>query len=197
MLNAIWMGLILAGFFVAGFHGHVGAVTTAATEAAKGAVETAISLAGVMALWLGLTRIAEEAGIMQAFARLISPLTRWLFPSVPREHPALGAMAMNLSANFLGLGNAATPLGLKAMQELRKLAPADTDEATPAMITFMVLNTSSPTIIPGTLIALRAAHGSGNPAEIVVPTFVATLVAGVVGLTIDAWYRRRHSGVKR
>ncbi len=190
MLNAIWMGLIVAGFLVAGVHGHVGAVTTAATEAAKGAIETAGSLAGVMALWLGLTQIAEESGLMQALARLISPLTRLLFPTVPRDHPALGAMAMNLSANFLGLGNAATPLGLKAMQELKSLIPGDSDEASPAMITFMVLNTSSPTIIPGTLIALRAAHGSNSPGEILVPTFAATVIAGVAGLLADAWCRR-------
>lgn len=193
MLNAIWMGLILAGFLVAGWHGHVGVVTTAATEAARAAIDTAIGLSGVMALWLGLTRIAEASGLMQGFARLIAPLARLLFPSVPRDHPALGAMAMNLSANLLGLGNAATPLGLKAMQELKKLAP-DSDEATPAMITFMVLNTSSPTLIPGTLVALRAAHGSTNPAEIVVPTFVATVVAGLVGLLADAWFRRRYAG---
>lgn len=196
MLNAIWMGLILAGFLVAAAHGHVGAVTTAATEAAKAAIETAIHLAGVMALWLGLTRIAEESGLMQAFTRLISPVTRLLFPSVPRDHPAMGAMAMNVSANLLGLGNAATPLGLKAMQELKKLAPPDSDEATPAMITFMILNTSSPTIIPGTLIALRAAHGSANPADIVLPTFLATVVAGATGLLVDAWYRRRYAGKK-
>ncbi|MCG0237744.1 MAG: spore maturation protein [Firmicutes bacterium] len=189
-MNAVWLVLILMGVAVAGARGEVGAVTEAATAAAEGAIETAFHLAGVMALWLGLARVAEEAGMMQGLARLLGPLTRRLFPSVPRDHPALGSMAMNLSANLLGLGNAATPLGLKAMQDLQSLNRGDPQTATPAMITFLVLNTSSVTLIPGTLIALRAAHGSANPGAIVVPSLVATLLSAAAGLATDALCRR-------
>lgn len=190
MLNVIWLALVLLGFLAAGFRGDIGLVTRAATDAARGAIDIAINLAGVMALWLGLTRIAEESGLMQGLARLLGPLTRRLFPEIPRDHPALGTMAMNVSANLLGLGNAATPLGLKAMQDLQKLNRRDSQEASTAMITFLVLNTSSVTLIPGTLIALRAAHGSVSPADIVVPTLIATGCAAVAGLTTNAICRR-------
>lgn len=190
VLNAIWLALVLGGILAAGMRGQVDAVATAATESARAAIDTAIGLAGVMALWMGLVRIAEQSGLMQGLARLISPVTRWFFPGLPRSHPALGAIAMNISANLLGLGNAATPLGLKAMQELQTLNTGDPEEATPAMCTFLVLNTSSVTLIPGTLIALRAAAGSRAPADIVVPTLIATLIAAAVALTADAVCRR-------
>lgn len=197
MLNAIWLGLVVIGVAVAGFKGQVGTVATAATEAARAALDTAIGLAGVMALWMGLMRIAEQSGLMTVLARLISPITRWLFPGMPKDHPALGAIAMNVSANLLGLGNAATPLGLKAMQELQSLNP-EKDTASTAMITFLVLNTSSVTLVPGTLVALRAAAGSRSPADIVVPTLVATLASAFVGLSLDAlcrrWWGRRAGG---
>ncbi|BDG59975.1 nucleoside recognition domain-containing protein [Caldinitratiruptor microaerophilus] len=191
MLGGVWLVLIVTAVAVAGATGRVEQVTQAAMESARAAVETALNLAGVMALWLGLSRIAQESGLMQALARLLAPVTRRLFPSVPPDHPALGAVAMNLSANLLGLGNAATPMGLKAMQELQKLNRGDPEEATPAMCTFLVLNTSSVTLIPGTLIALRAAQGSRSPADIVVPTLVATAVSAAVGIAVDAMLRRR------
>lgn len=189
MLHLIWVALLAFSVAAAGAQGQVAGITAAAAEAARGAVDTAIGLAGMLALWMGLTRIAERCGLMQALARALGPLLRPLFPSIPRGDPALGAIAMAVSANLLGLGNAATPLALKAMAELKRLSPSDT--ASPAMITFMVLNSSSPTLIPGTLIALRAAHGSLHPTDILIPTFLATLCAAAAGLAVDAWCRRK------
>lgn len=193
-MNTIWLVLILMGVAVAGATGQVGVLTKAVTDAAGVAVDTAFGLAGVMALWLGLVRIAAEAGLMQKLSDWLSPLASLLFPDLPRRHPAIGAMTMNISANLLGLGSAATPLGLNAMTELQKLNP-NPDEATPAMVTFMALNTSSITLVPGTIIALRAVAGSQKPADVVLPALIATMAAAAVSLSLDAicrwWYRRR------
>src|SRR5690606_27554171 len=131
------------------------------------------SLIGLLAFWSGIMRIAQEAGLTRMVAKLLAPLARRLFPSVPPDHPALASILMALSANMLGLGNAATPLGLKAMQELRSLDP-DSDEASDAMCTFLALSTAGVTIIPSTVIALRAAQGSANPTSIVGTTVLAT-----------------------
>ncbi|HUL45152.1 MAG TPA: nucleoside recognition domain-containing protein, partial [Bacteroidota bacterium] len=149
---------------------------------AKTAVELAIGLIGIMALWLGLMRIAEKAGLVAVLARILKPVTTRVFPDVPADHPAMGAMIMNISANMLGLANAATPLGLKAMEELNSLN-RKLGTATDAMCTFLVINTSNVQLIPATVIALRAASGSANPAEILGPVLVATAVALVVGIT--------------
>lgn len=158
-------------------------LNAAALNAAKVSIEICISLIGIMALWLGLLAIAREAGLVDALARLLSPLMRWLFPDVPDGHPAQGAMLMNISANMLNLDNAATPLGLKAMQELQTLNPTK-DTATNAMAMFMAINTSNVTLIPFTIIAYRAAKGSQNPAEptfgIILVTTISTIVAVVV-----------------
>lgn len=194
MLNAIWLALMVVGVGVAAINGKAGAVTDAALGAGKLAIETIIGLAGMMALWMGLMKIAEKCGMMEGLAWLLRPVVRMLFPSVPRDHPAIGAMLMNISANMLGLGSAATPMGLKAMQELQSINP-DPETASEAMCTFLTLNTSSITLIPGTIIALRAASGSVNPSEVVGATLVASVVAGVVGISADwlvrQWYRAR------
>lgn len=191
VLNAIWLGLLVVGVTVAGFNGKAGAVTDAAFAAGKLAIETIIGLAGLMALWMGLMKIAEQSGLMEGLAALLRPVVRTLFPSVPADHPAVGAILMNISANMLGLGSAATPLGLKAMQHLQELNP-DKETASEAMCTFLTLNTSSITLIPGTIIALRAAAGSINPSEIVGATLVATVISGVIGISIDWVVRRWH-----
>jgi spore maturation protein A len=149
---------------------------------AKTAVELAIGLIGIMALWLGVMKIAEQAGLVANLASLLKPVTRRLFPDVPADHPAMGAMIMNISANMLGLSNAATPLGLKAMEELNKLNPK-AGTATDAMCTFLVINTSNVQLIPATVIAIRAAAGSASPTAILGPVIVATSVALVVGVT--------------
>ena len=152
----------------------------AALSAAEVTIKICISLIGIMALWLGLLAIASEAGMVDALARLLSPLMRWLFPDVPAGHPAQGAMLMNISANILNLDNAATPLGLKAMQELQTLNPQK-DTASNSMAMFMAINTSNVTLLPFTIIGYRVAAGSNNPAEplfgIIVVTTISTIVA--------------------
>ncbi|HEY8449096.1 MAG TPA: nucleoside recognition domain-containing protein [Bacillota bacterium] len=189
MVDIVWLLLILGGVAVAAAHGRVEVVTDAAMTSAQLAIETVLGLLGIMILWLGIARIAEEAGLIRALARGMAPLFRFLFPSLPRDHPALGAIMMNLSANVLGLGHAATPFGLKAMQELQKLNDQP-DRATDAMCTFLALNTSSVTLIPATVIALRAAAGSANATEIVIPALVATFCSSVAAVTADYVLRR-------
>jgi spore maturation protein A len=193
LLNWIWLGLMALGVGAAAAGGKASAVTDAAFAGAKSAIETIINLSGLMALWMGLMKIAEKSGLMEGVAGLLRPVVRWLFPSIPGDHPAIGAMLMNISANMLGLGSAATPMGLKAMQELQKLND-EKETASEAMCTFLALNTSSITLIPGTIIALRAASGSANPAEIVGATLIASTVAGVAGIAADwllRWWNRR------
>lgn len=148
---------------------------------AKTAVELAIGLISIMALWLGIMKIAEASGLITKLARALKPVTTRLFPDVPPEHPAMGAMIMNISANILGLANAATPLGLKAMEELNKLN-RKLGTATDAMCTFLVINTSSVQLIPATVIAIRAAFGSTNPTEILGAVIVATTMSTVIGI---------------
>ncbi|HLB00449.1 MAG TPA: nucleoside recognition domain-containing protein [Bacteroidota bacterium] len=163
---------------------HMNAVTNdGIVRYAKIAVELAIGLIGIMALWLGLMKIAEQAGLVAMLSRLLKPVTTRLFPDIPPDHPAVGAMLMNISANMLGLANAATPLGLKAMEELDKLN-RKTGVATDAMCTFLVINTSSVQLIPATVIAIRAAAGSANPTEIVGPVIFATTIGTVVGVAV-------------
>ncbi len=145
------------------------------------AVTIAIGLIGIMALWLGVMKVAEEAGLIQSLARGLKPVMTRLFPDVPADHPAMGAMILNISANMLGLANAATPLGLKAMEELNKLS-RKAGTATDAMCTFLVINTSSVQLIPATVIAVRAAAGSSNPTEIIVPVLIATTCATIAGI---------------
>jgi spore maturation protein A len=153
---------------------------------AKVAVELAIGLIGIMALWLGLMKIAEEAGLISHLASALRRITTRLFPEVPADHPAMGAMIMNISANMLGLGNAATPFGLKAMEELNKLNKK-AGTATDAMCTFLVINTSNVQLIPATVIAVRAVAGSANPTEILGPVIVATTVNTVIGVIAVKW----------
>ncbi|HEY3368297.1 MAG TPA: nucleoside recognition domain-containing protein [Symbiobacteriaceae bacterium] len=196
MLNLIWLLLMVIGVGVAAFTGRAGAVTDAAFTASKLAIETIIGLAGLMALWMGLMKVAEESGLMEGLAWLLRPLVHWLFPSVPPDHPAVGAILMNISANMLGLGSAATPMGLKAMQELQTLNPDDPETASEAMCTFLTLNTSSVTLIPGTIIALRAASGSKYPAEIVAATLLASSIAAVFGVGAD-WTVRQFNRRRR
>src|SRR5262249_6528189 len=151
------------------------AVTAKAFEACKNSVmEIALPLVGLMALWLGIMRLAEKSGFVFIIARVLRPLMRWLFPDVPSNHPAVGCMVMNMAANMLGLGNSATPLGLKAMQELEKLN-SRAGTATNAMCTFLAINTSSIQLIPMTAVAILAAKGASNPSAIIATSFLATI----------------------
>jgi spore maturation protein A len=193
VVNLIWLIMLLAGIIVAGLNGHIEIVTSASLEAAQTAVTLAFELIGLMAMWLGLLKIAEEAGLVALLARLLRPFTRYLFPEIPRDHPAIGSIIMNLSANILGLGNAATPFGLKAMQELQTLNPRS-GEATPAMCTFLGLNTGCLTLIPATIIGIRAAASSSDPTVIVGPTILATGFSMVVAIAGDRLFRRLYNG---
>ncbi|MBP9484082.1 MAG: nucleoside recognition protein [Negativicutes bacterium] len=195
MINWIWMGLMVIGIVTAMYqelmfhNGALDKITKAAVTSANTAVELSIGLVGVMALWLGIMAIAEQAGLVQIFGKMLRPIMVRLFPDVPPEHPAMGAMVMNMAANVLGLGNAATPLGLKAMQELQSLNPHK-NVATNAMVMFLALNTSSVQLVAATVIALRVAAGSTNPTSIIGPTLVATVIGTVFAIVITKIFEK-------
>jgi spore maturation protein A len=184
MLNYIWFGLMAIALVVAAFNGTADAVTRGAVESASGAVQIAIGLVGIMTLWLGMMRVAEAAGLVSLVGRALRPLLRWLFPEVPPGHPAGGAIVIALAANMLGLNNAATPLGIKAMEELQTLNP-DKETATNAMVTLMAVTTAGVQIIPASMIGVLAAAGSTSPTAIIGPTIVATFV-GTLAAVIAA-----------
>jgi len=175
------MLMLAAGFLVAAMDGRLEEVTKAAVSSAGDAVELCIGLLGVMCLWTGLMGIAEKSGLVSNISKAAKPVLSFLFPSIPKNHPALGAVMMNMVANFLGLGNAATPLGLKAMGEMQKINPRKR-VASDAMSMFLVLNTSAVQLIPATIIAVRSAAGSGNPTEIIGTIWVASLCAATAGI---------------
>lgn len=190
MINMIWMGMILIGFGFAAVNGNIDAVTKAVFDGAQTGVTVSFGLISILVFWLGMMRIAEDSGLLKKVAVMLGPVVRFLFPDVPKDHPAIGYILSNMSANLFGLGNAATPMGIKAMQELQKLNP-DKDTATPAMCTLLALNTASITLIPTTLIAIRLNYESANPAEIVGTTLLATAIATAAAILADKWYRRR------
>ncbi len=182
MLNYIWFALLAIALVVAIFNGTAAQVTKASVDSAKTAVEISLGLVGIMTLWLGVMRVAEKAGLVTLLARLLTPFRRLLFPEIPPDHPAIGAMIMNLAANMLGLSNAATPLGIKAMEELQELNP-EKETASNAMVTFLVLNTAGIQLIPATIIGVLAAAGSKNPTSIISTTIVATLCGAMAAVT--------------
>lgn len=181
MLNGLWLGLMIASVLLGVFNGTIDQVVLSVTQSAKLAFEIALGLVGLMALWSGIMKLAESSGLTHIFARLLNPIMCKLFPEVPADHPAMGAMLMNISANMLGLANAATPFGLKAMQELDKLNKIP-GTATNAMCTFLAINTSSVQIIPATAIAMLAAGGSRNPTVIIISSLLATLCSTMAAL---------------
>jgi spore maturation protein A len=181
MLNYIWLALVILAVLVGGINGKIESVTKAAIESAGNSVTIAIGLIGVMSLWLGIMKIAEDSGLMSVVARLISPVMRRLFPDVPPDHPAMGSMMMNIAANMLGLSNAATPMGLKAMEDLEKLNRVP-GVATNAMCVFLTINTANVQLIPATMIGLMASAGSSQPTAIIGTTLAATFIALVTGI---------------
>ncbi len=190
MINIVWLLLIVIGVGVAIVNSIVNGdleplreVTSGAFNMSRTSIEIAIGLIWLMMLWLGLMKLAEESGLINIIAKLVKPVMIRLFPGVPAYHPAMGAMIMNISANMLGLGNAATPLGLKAMMELQKLNESD-EVATDAMATFLALNASSVTIIPSTVIGIRVATGSADPARVIGTILFATACSTIVALTL-------------
>ncbi|SDG21724.1 spore maturation protein A [Fontibacillus panacisegetis] len=190
MVNKIWLALIIIGFAFAAIKGDINVVTQAAFDGAATGVTVCFGLISVLVFWLGIMRLAEDAGLVKTISRWLGPVVSYLFPDVPKNHPAMGYILTNMSANLLGLGNAATPMGIKAMQELQELNP-DKETASPAMCTLLALNTASITLIPTTLIAIRLNFNSANPAEIVGSTLLATAVATTAAIVADRWYRHR------
>tara|TARA_Y100001947_G_scaffold57193_1_gene47878 strand:+ start:408 stop:1007 length:600 start_codon:yes stop_codon:yes gene_type:complete len=189
MLNYIWFGMIFISVMVGSITGNINAVTDAAISMAKTAVEIAISLIGIMALWLGTMKIAEESGLISIIARALRPIMVRLFPDVPKDHPAIGSIVLNMAANILGLGNAATPLGLKAMEELQELNPKK-DTATNAMCTFLAINTSSVQIIlPATVVALMGAESNQIFITTILATGLSTVAAVVSVKTLEGMDR--------
>lgn len=191
MVNWIWMGMIVFSVLFGAANGKMEQVAEAAFGGAQTGVTVCLGLISILVFWMGLMRIAEDAGLVSKLSRLLAPIVRRLFPEVPPEHPAMGYILSNMSANLLGLGNAATPMGIKAMQELQKLNPHPT-VATPAMCTLLALNTASITLVPTTMIAIRMNFGSVHPADIVAPTLLATLISTGAAVIIDRWYRSRN-----
>jgi spore maturation protein A len=194
MLNYIWFGLMAIAVVVAAFNGTAEAVTKGAVDSAKTAVEIAIGLVGIMTLWLGIMRVAEASGLVSILGRVMRPVLRWLFPDVPADHPAAGSIVLSLAANMLGLNNAATPLGIKAMEELQELNDQK-DVATNAQVTFMALNTSGVQLVPATMIGILSAAGSTNPTAIISTSIVATgigTIAAVVAARLLQRFYPRH-----
>jgi spore maturation protein A len=191
LVNHIWFWMILSGVVAAVAQGRVELVTRAALTGAKEAVAVCIGLISILVFWMGMMRIAQDAGLLEKLARLLRPVVRFLFPSVPPNHPAMGYILSNISANLFGLGNAATPMGIKAMEELKKMNP-DSKTASPAMCTLLALNTSGFTLIPTTIIGLRMKYGSADPTEIIGTTLLATLCSTLVAILLDRWFRARY-----
>lgn len=181
MINIIWFILLASGIIVGFINGNMEAVTEAAISNAESAVAISLGLIGVMALWLGIMKIAEDAGLVSSISKALKFVMKPLFPEIPENHPAMGAIVMNMAANILGLGNAATPLGINAMKEMQKLNP-NKDTATNSMVMFLAINTSSITMIPATVIAIRASAGSANPTEIIGPSLIATTVSTIAAI---------------
>ncbi|KAF4325223.1 hypothetical protein G195_001265 [Phytophthora kernoviae 00238/432] len=182
--------MIVTGFAFAAAQGKIEVVTQAAFDGAATGVTVCFGLISVLVFWMGMMKMAEDAGLLGRIAKLLGPVVGFLFPDVPRNHPAMGYILSNMSANLLGLGNAATPMGIKAMQQLQELNP-DKQTASPAMCTLLALNTASITIIPTTLIAIRLNYHSANATEIVGTTLMATIVATFAAIAADRWYRNR------
>jgi len=181
MLNYIWFGLMAIALVVAAFNGTVDGVTRGAVESASSAVQIAIGLVGIMTLWLGIMRVAEAAGLVSLLGRAMRPFLRRLFPEVPADHPAAGAIVLAMAANMLGLNNAATPLGIKAMEELQAINP-DKDAASNPMVTFLAMTTSGVQLIPVTMIGVLAASGSQQPTAIIAPSIIATFIGTVAAV---------------
>lgn len=195
MVNLIWVFMTVFGIVFAMFNGTMDKVNEAVFSGAQEAVTLCIGLISILVFWLGMMKIAEDAGLLKILAKFFQPVVKRLFPEVPNEHPAMGYILSNMMANMFGLGNAATPLGIKAMEEMRKLNGGKT-EASRSMITFLAINTSSLTLIPTTVIAIRMNYNSANPTDIVGTTLIATLCSTLGAILIDRffYYRRSRKG---
>lgn len=183
MVNIIWAAMAIIGIVYAMFNGTMSDVNEALFSSAQDAVQLSIGLISVLVFWLGIMKVAEKANILKGLATLFRPIIYKLFPELPKDHPAIGYILSNITANIFGLGSAATPIGLKAMEEMKKLSK--TNEASRSMITFLALNTSSLTLIPTTVIAIRMQYGSDEPTEIVGTTIIATIASTLAAILFD------------
>ncbi|MGV3464592.1 MAG: nucleoside recognition domain-containing protein [Heyndrickxia sp.] len=192
MVNYIWIGMTIIGLIFAAVNGKMKAVNEAIFHSANEAVTLCIGLISILVFWLGIMRIAQESGLLDKLSRLFRPIIKKLFPEVPEDHPALGYIVSNIMANMFGLGNAATPLGIKAMEQLKELNGGK-PVASRSMITFLALNTSGLTLVPTTVIAIRMNYQSSSPTEIVGPTLIATFIATVAAILIDRYYHYKRT----
>lgn len=190
MLNFIWCGMIVLSFAAAIFTGRIETLTAGAIEGAASAVETCIGLLGSMCLWTGIAKVAENSGLINIFARLLKPVTKVIFPKLRQDSAAMRAIVMNMVANLLGMGNAATPLGIAAMRELNR-ENKHRSVASNEMCMFVVINTASIQLIPSTVISLRQMYGSTDPSGIIVPVWICSICAVIVGVTAAKIFQRR------
>ena len=191
MLGYIWFGMIALATIVGATTGTLDAVVESIPQNAQRAFEVSLSLGGIMSLWLGLMRIAEDSGMVMWLARATTPITRRLFPNIPEDHPAMGAITLNIAANMLGLSNAATPFGIRAMEKLEELNPYP-GIASNAMCTFLAINTSSVQLIPTTAMGLLAASGGKYSSQILVTSLLATTVSTIVAITASLFFAKKN-----
>lgn len=190
MVNYIWVGMLVIGFIVAGINGTMDKVNEAIFTSAKEAVTLSFGMISILVFWLGIMKIAEKGGLLDVLALLFRPIVKKIFPDIPKDHPAQGYILSNMAANLLGLGNAATPMGIKAMEQL-KILNGGKNEASRSMITLLAINTSSITLIPTTIIAIRMSYNSQSPTDIVAPTLIATAISTIGAILIDRYYYYR------
>lgn len=188
-MNAVWLVLLAVSIVFAIFTGNVDAFTKSLFDGAKAAVEVSLYLLGIVSVWMGITRILEDSGLIYRIAHLFKPIISRLFKNIPGDHPSISGITLNVLANLFGLGNAATPLGIKAMQELNGLNE-DKGTITPEMMMFIVLNTASIQLIPFSVIGILAANGHPNPAVVVLPVLIATVVSAMAALLVLAVFRK-------
>jgi len=186
-VNFVWIGLILLAFIFGAINGKLDAVVNAMLTSSGTAVQVAFSLIGIMAFWLGIMKIAEKSGLVEWFSKLISPIVRSVFNEVPKDSPVISDIAMNFTANALGLANAATPFGIKAMEDMQKDREEDEDKevATNSMCTFLGMNTAGFQLVPTTVLAILIAAGAKNPTEIIIPTMIVTTIAFIFAIVIS------------
>lgn len=196
MINYIWVSMFIIGFIFAAINGNVAELNEAIFSGAKEAVTICFGLISILVFWLGMMRIAQNAGLLDKLANLFKPIAKMIFPEVPTNHPAMGYILSNMTANLFGLGNAATPAGIKAMQELKKLN-GNKDEASRSMITFLAINTASITLIPTTVISIRMTYDSIAPTEIVGTTIIASLCGTLGAILIDRYFHYRRMTRRR
>jgi spore maturation protein A len=188
-MSTIWLAVIAASVLFAVVNGRIAEFTKAMFEAGKAAVEVCLYLVGIVSLWLGITKILEDSGLMYKLSNFFTPVISVLFKNIPKGHSSITAITLNLLANFLGIGNAATPLGIKAMEDLQTLNPKK-DTVSFEMMLFIVINTASVQFIPFTVIGLLASYGASNPNRIFLPTFISTVISAIAAVGILHIFRK-------